>query len=320
MKENFLARLGTAIKGNASGRMDLEMHDLKSVEAGRAVRVLATYAPLMGPPSIHDVQNWLSAKLGEFGTKVQARADTVSAFPEQNFLTFIVEHKAVRQPLLATSTMIKAGVDQFLDEDNTLWEVVKAEQGPSYLVRKDGIPVEKMLELRKPALRGGMSARKTVTLAAMDSIPSAGGGYASVDLGDLVDFYHDGLIARGRIATVNATGVHIKTSNGTYTVVAEAITNVVEKGPTAAKQQDDAMRRFYSHQYPGNPEMTKIISPTSSLPIKDAQDFNIEPLVRSASTKIGASLHPTERVLGKKLGTQGHKALGVVSGKGLLKR
>lgn len=292
---DFLKRMNDRLSARGmSGRQDLEMHDAKSVEQGRAVRVLATYSPVYGPPSIHDVQHWLRQRMGEFADKVQARTETVSAFPEKNFVTFIVESKVLRQPMTATTGMVKAGVDQFIDGEQNLWEVVKAEQGPSYIVKRDGTPVEKMLEFRRQALRGGASSRKHVTLAAVDSIPSAGGGFASADVGDTVDFYANGNIQRGKVTSVTANGVKVSTAGDSFTIDPAAITSVVEKGPGAHKEQDDLMRRYFSLVYPGNPKMTEIISPSSSKPIKDPRPLDVEPLEKTLSGSFSASVKPAK--------------------------
>ena len=307
MKDNFLDRMNAKRQERGiKGRQDLELHDAKVIEAGRAARILATYSPTYGPPSVWDVQNWLQSRLGDFATDISARPDTVAVYPEKNFMTFVVEQKTARQPLTATTGMIKAGVDQYLDADNLLWEVVRAQEGPSYIVRRDGATIERMLEVRRQALRGGASGRKHVTLAAVDSIPSAGGGFASVDIGDIVDFYNAGQINRGRVDSVTAAGVNIKMLNGndSFLVDPQAITTVVEQSAASIKQQDDVMRRYFSMVYPGNPKMTEAISPTSALPVDDrrpgpAQDAEANPITSvDASTKGGAS-HPTRRVLGK---------------------
>ena len=272
MKDTFLQRMNSRLtERGIKGRQDLELHDVKLLESGRAARVLATYSSLYGPPSVWDVQNWLASRMGDFSVQVQARTETISAYPEKNFVTFVVEQKTLRQPLSSTSRMVKAGIDQYLDTDNMLWEVVKAEQGPGYIVRKEGVTVEKMLEIRRQALRGGVSGRKHVTLAAVDSIPSAGGGFATADVGDIVDFYHGNNIHRGKVQSAGSAGVKVKklNSSDTYTLDPGAITTIVEKGSGAQKEQDDITRRYFSLVYPGNPEMVDIISPTSNLPITD---------------------------------------------------
>lgn len=289
---DFLKRMNSKLaERGLGGRQDLEMHDAKSVEQGRAVRVLATYSPVYGPPSAWDVQQWLKQRMGEFGEKVQARNETLVAFPEKNFVTFIVESKVLRQPMSATSGMLKAGVDQYIDtNDQSLWEVVKAEQGPSYIVKRDGAAVEQMLEARRQALRGGASGRKHVTLAAMDSMPVAGGGFASVDIGDTVDFYANGNINRGKVTSVTSAGVKVSTANDTFTIDPAAITAVIEKSPAAGKEQDDIMRRYFSLIYPGNPKMVEIISPTSSKPVKDPRPLDVEPIEKAVSAGFSASV------------------------------
>lgn len=293
---DFVKRMNERLTARGvSGRRDLEMHDAKSVEQGRAVRILATYSPVYGPPSVHDVQHWLRQRMGEFSDKVSARAETLSAFPEKNFITFIVESKILRQPLTAASGMIKAGVDQYIDTDQNLWEVVKADQGQSYIVKRESTPVEKMLDFRRQALRGGASGRKHVTLAAVDSIPSAGGGFASADVGDTVDFYANGNIQRGKVTSVTANGVKVSTAGDTFTIDPAAITSVVEKGPGAHKEQDDIMRRYFSLVYPGNPAMTEIISPSSSKPIKDPRPLDVEPIERAMSASFSASVKPAKQ-------------------------
>ncbi len=272
MKDTFLQRMNSRLtERGIKGRQDLELHDVKLLEDGRAARVLATYSGLYGPPSVWDVQNWLTSRMGDFSLQVQARTETIAAYPERNFVTFVVEQKTLRQPLSAATQMVKAGIDQYLDKDNMLWEVVKAEQGPGYIVRKEGVTVEKMLEVRRQALRGGVSGRKHITLAAVDTIPSAGGGFATADVGDIVDFYHSNNIHRGKIQSAGSAGVKVKklNSSDTFTIDPGQITTIVEKSAGAQKEQDDAMRRYFSLNWPGNPEMVEIISPTSNLPVKD---------------------------------------------------
>ncbi len=313
MKDTFLERMNNRLaERGIKGRQDLEMHDAKVLEEGRAVRILATYSPLYGPPSVHDVHGWMKSRMADFGQDVLARTDTISAYPEKNFITFVVEQKRIRQPLAAAKGMTKAGVDQYIDNDGMLWEVVKAEQGASYIVRKGGADIEQMLKLRKQALQGGLvspggvSARKHITLASLDAIPSAGGGYANVDLGDVVDFYANSLIHRGQVKSVGAAGVKIQVLNGsdTFTVDPQAITNVIEKSPAATKEQDDAIRRYFSLVYPGNPEMTEKISPTSTKPIKDGrprpEDMDLQPLQTTLEASAKAvPANPTQRILGK---------------------
>lgn len=294
---DFLKRMNDRLSARGlSGRQDLEMHDVKSVEQGRAVRVLATYSPVYGPPSIYDVQNWLRQRMGEFSDKVQARQDTIAAYPEKNFVTFIVESKVLRQPLSASADMVPAGVDQFIDGDQNLWEVVKAEHGPSYIMKREGTPVEKMLEFRRQALRGGASSRKHVTLAAYDTMPAAGGGFASADVGDTVDFYANGNINRGKVTSVTANGVKVSTSSDSFTIDPAAITSIVEKGAAGQKEQDDVMRRYFSLVYPGNPHMTEIISPSSSKPIKDPRPLQVEPIEKAMSASVSGAFSATVRV------------------------
>lgn len=297
---DFLKRMNDRLTARGmTGRQDLEMHDAKSVEQGRAVRVLATYSPVYGPPSVHDVQHWLRQRMGEFADKIHARPETLAAFPEKNFVTFIVESKVLRQPMTATAGMIKAGMDQFIDTDQNLWEVVKAEQGPSYIVKRESTPVEKMLEFRRQALRGGASSRKHVTLAAYDTMPAAGGGFAAADVGDTVDFYANGAINRGKVTSVTANGVKISTAGDSFTVDPAAITSIVEKGAGGQKEQDDVIRRYFSLVYPGNPKMTEIISPLSNKPLKDPRPLEVEPIERAMSASATSGFSATVKVAKK---------------------
>lgn len=306
MSDNFIKRVNQKLEARGlSGRQDLELHDAKSVEQGRAVRVLASYSPVYGPPSVFDVQNWMKQRMGEYAEKVSARPETVSVFPDKNFITFIIESKTQRQPIAFASDMVKAGVDQYLDTDQNLWEVVKAEQGPSYIVRREATPVEKMLEVRRQALRGGASGRKHVTLASVDSIPSAGGGFASMDIGDTVDFYAGGLIHRGKVSSVGSAGVKISTSGDSFTVDPGAVTSVVEKSPAAGKEQDDIMSRYWSLVYPGNPDMVKMIAPTAT-PKSDPRPLKVEPIEKAMNASVSGTVkvkaeaaRPTKRTPNK---------------------
>jgi hypothetical protein len=302
MKDSFVQRVNEKLKARGvSGRQDLEMHDARVIEAGAAAKVLATYSALYGPPSVWDVQQWLKGRMGEFGEQVQARADTVACYPEGNFITFVVEQVLSRQPITASSNMVRAGVDQFLDQENRLWEVVKADQGPNYIVRRESMPIERMLDVRRQLLRGGASARRHVTLAAVDSIPTVGGGFAHVGLGDTVSFYHAGMVRQGVVKSAGASGVRVSSGQDTYTIDPGAILNVVEKSPAALKEQDDVMRRYWSLVYPGNPDMTETLSPTSTKPIKDPRPppggDPLQPIQVAASA--GGAARPTRRASGQ---------------------
>lgn len=292
--DNFLKRVNSKMEARGhSGRQDLELHDAKAMDKD-AVRVLATYSNVYGPPSVFDIQNWLKQRLGEFADKVSAKAETISVYPEKNFVTFIVESKKIRQPLTASAGMIKAGVDQYLDGEQNLWEVVKADQGPSYIVKHEGTPVERMLDMRRQALRGGASGRKHVTLAAVDSSPSMAGGFATADVGDTVDFYAAGMIHRGKVSSAGSAGVKISTGSDTFTVDPQAITYIVEKGPGAAKEQDERVASYYSRLYPGNPEMVNIIAPTSGF--KKDPNLKVDPIEKASgfSASVSASMKPAK--------------------------
>ena len=313
MNDTFNERVAARLKERGIGsRQDLEMHDARVLESGRAVRVLAVYSPVFGPPTAHDVQKWVESRMQEYGGQVSARADTIALYPERNFLTFILETKTVRAPISASTGMIKAGVDQYLDNANTLWEVVKAEKGPSFLVRKDGVSIERMLEIRKQALRGNTSSRKNVMLANLDSMPAVGGGYATAEVGDVVDFYSGSTIYRGKIVSVGKTGVKIKPLSGgkdAYTVDPQAIMAIIDKSEASSKQLDDTIRRYYSNIYPGNPKMVEEISPLSSRPVSFPRG-KITPLSGSAAPptpSVETAIRPTERVLGKLPGARAAK-------------
>jgi hypothetical protein len=276
MSDSFTDKLRAKAqeRGYGTQRMDFELHDMKVVEAGKAARLLATYSDMFGPPSVLDVQNWLKAKMGDLAPCVMARKDTITVYPTKSYVTFIVEHVPQRQPVSAKANMLQAGMDQFIDGEGNLWEIKSTDAGQSFLVRNDGVTVEKMLDLRKSALKGMTSmTRKAVRLASVDTLPVVSGGFADAEVGDIVDFYHNSLIHRGKLLSVTANGVKISslTTKDTYTVAPEAIINVVEKSPAATKEQDDVMRKYFSLVYPANPEMVEKISPSSNKPIKDSR-------------------------------------------------
>jgi len=158
----------------------------------------------------------------------------------------------------------------------------------------------------------GPLATISILLPLTYSIPTTGGGYAAVDIGDIVDFYNASMIYRGQVESAGTTGVKIKVLNkgDVFTVDPQAITNVVEKSAASEKEQDDAIRRYFSLIYPGNPKMTEIISPNSSKPVRDPRPLKVEPIEVAASTAVGASVsasavnvgspaRPTKRALSK---------------------
>ena len=274
-KQSFTDRVRTKLQATGrTARSDIELNDAKIVESTSAVRVLATYSPIYGAPNIHEIKAWVSEGLGHFSGSVDAHSDTVQVYPESNLFTIILEQRKLRQPMSATANMVNAGVDQYLDSADNLWEVVKAADGSNYIVRRETTPIEDMLRARQGELSASASPRSRVRLSSMTSIPSVSGSFATASNGDVVDFYHNGQIMRGVLKSVGESGAKISTlsSGEVYTVDSAAITSIVERGAADIKEQDDVMRRYFSRVYPGNPEMTEIISPTSTESLKDTRD------------------------------------------------
>lgn len=294
---DFGDRYRAKLAASGVGRDDLSLQDAKTIEDGRAVRILATYSDQFGPPSRYDIQHWISRRMGDFASLVSARVETFAVYPERAFLTFVLETKQQRLPLSAAYQMVKASVDQYLDAESHVWSVVKTDGGTSFLVKNSEEPIEAMMAARKAALRAGSNNRKAVLLASIEELPVISGGYAAVGLDDLVDFYHGGMEHRGRVKSATATGVKIDVAGDVFTVDPQAIIHVVEK--SAASEQEDANinRRYWSLVYPGNPKMVEVISPEATVPVpKDCRPLKVEPIQAvTGSAKVGAA-RPTRRV------------------------
>jgi hypothetical protein len=278
------------------GRQDLDLADAKSLEGGRAVRVLATYSSLYGAPSIPDVQGWLKGRMAEMSASVSVRPETVAVYPERSFVTFVVEQPSVRLPLSASVQMVAAGVDQFLDAQSNLWEVVNAETG-SYITKKDEATVEQMIGLRKKALTTKQAGRKPL-LASVETLPCVSGGYSEVSLGDVVDFYYGGSIRRGTIKSAGEPGVKIQLliGNDTFTVDPQAITQLIERSSGALTDEDNNLRRYWAFVYPGNEKMAEIITPNASKPAKNERGVEEMPTSASVvSAKAEVAARPTMR-------------------------
>ena len=287
MSNNFHDRVQAKRADSPVGRTDLVVHHTHVIDDGNAMRILATYTPMLGAPNLAEVDNWFSHRMGPLADKVSARLSTLAVYPDRSFLTFLVEAKRTTQPLSAAAHMVKAGPDTYLDQSNALWETMEATTG-KFLIRKEATTVEQAIGARKNQLRGGWTGhgggqtpRKTILLAEVETLPSPlPGGAAAVQVSDVVDFFSNNEIVRGVVKSFTAVGVKIQllSSSEVRTVDPQAITCVVEKGAASVVAGDDRTRSYFRYLYPGNPEMTKIISPNSSMSVDDKRALEVTPI------------------------------------------
>ncbi len=286
--QSFKDRMEAKLKarGNVS-RSDIELHTASIVDNGQAVRLIATFAPVFGTPNVHDVREWVRSGMGIYANSVDLHSETLrmNVEGEAPFFTAILQQRRDRAPIASAERMVKAGIDQYIDTAQQLWEVCKASDGSEYLVRHEGTSMEEMLAARHAHLSGGdVRTSRDKLSASMGAL----GGTASSSAGDTVDFYHDGAILRGEIISKTASGVKVRATAGgeTFTIDPGALIAVVERGAQDLKAQDDVVRKFWGQVYPGNPEMTEEISPLSNLPIRgptEAGGEKIEPISVVAS-------------------------------------
>lgn len=277
------------IEAGINTRGDLSMSDYVPLDDVSA-RVLITHSHVAPMPTNQEIVDWFEKKMGN---AVRANLETVTEYPKHNAVSVVVSRRVERLPIAAANNMIRAGIDTYQDDDNAIWKVTRNEHGP-YLIRDGGEPVERMLEIRKANLQGQRNGRNPLRFASvMDSIPSAGGGYARVGKGDLVDFFDRGLIHRGRVTSSTNSGVNIRVEGGsldgkTLQVDPAAILTVREKALVEEQREDDLMRDYYKLLYPGNPEMTRTISPLSRKPVNDPRPLKVQ----NIKTVMGSAASP----------------------------
>lgn len=304
MKKPLTTRIAEKSAGN--GRTDLVVHHTHVVDNGNAMRVLATYTPMLGSPNLAEIENWFATRMGPLSGKVQANLRTLAVYPDRSFLTFLVEARRERQGIEASASMIKAGPDTFLDQSsNTLWETQTKQDGSKFLLRKESASVEELVSARKNQLRGGWAGsgvggggpRKSILLADVQTLPFLPGGNAAVQVSDVVDFLSNNEQVRGTVKSFNADGVKIALLNGgeVRTCDPHAIITIVEKGAQSVKANDERTRSYFRLQYPGNPEMTKIISPNASGPLTDPRALEVQP-ISASTTKTQTALRVGSRV------------------------
>lgn len=298
MSNSFQNRVSAKRADSPAGRTDLVVHHTHVIDGGNALKVLATYTPVLGAPNVAEIQNWFHLRMGPLADKVSARLDTLAVYPDRAFVTFLVDSRREQQPLSASAEMVKAGPDTFLDNSNVLWSVAaNSKTGNKYLIRKETVTVEQALAARKNQLRGawvghgGTTNRKTILLAEVQTLPSPlPGGMAGVGVSDVVDFFSGNDIVRGVVKSLTANGVKIQllTSSEVRTVDPQAITCVVEKGAATIKEGDDRTRSYFRNVWPGNPEMVEKISPTSSMSLKSERPMDIKPISASVTKPLVA--------------------------------
>jgi hypothetical protein len=288
MTDHMFDRVQARLKERGlTSRYDLALTDVRMLDKLSA-SFLMTFDTAKGPPSNNEIAKWMDEKFPTTDNRqrVSARLDTVRLYPSHSAVTFIAERVAERRPVSAANNMLRAAIpNQYVDpqEQNTIWEVVQAADGLSFLVRKDGTSIDELVRMRQDALKGVACGRRSVVFAAIDSIPSAGGGFARTEIGDVVDFYDRGLIHRGRVTSVGASEVLINVDGSKFRVDPTAITTIREKAPKSESKEDDALRRYYANVYPGNPEMTKTVTPLSRQSVKPMSSIDVEPISVAAS-------------------------------------
>ena len=308
MSNSFQNRVSAKRADSPAGRTDLVVHHTHVIDGGNALKVLATYTPVLGAPNIAEIQNWFHLRMGPLADKVTARLDTLAVYPDRAFITFLVDSARAQQPLTASANMVKAGPDTYLDASNVLWSIADDSKG-KYLVRKESVSVEQALAARKNQLRGswvghgGTTNRKTILLAEVQTLPSPlPGGMAGVGVSDVVDFFSGNDIVRGVVKSITANGVKISllTSSEVRTVDPQAITCVVEKGAATIKEGDDRTRSYFRNLWPGNPEMVEKISPTSSLSLKSERPMDIKPISASVTKPAARTVSRVSAVINKR--------------------
>lgn len=270
MAESFKdqMRAKMAATGAPNRRTDIHVHDIRGVDEGRAVRVLAVYSDIIGAPSIPVLSAWFSEAMQN--PDVSIRADTVQVVPEARIVTFVVEQRPERKPLSASADMTAAGIDQFLDQGGNIWEVRRNEFSEPYLLRHQPTPVEQIVSARRAVLTRAIGRNKTVMLASMSTVPVLGGGQSSLDRGDTVTFYHDGRIHTGVFQDLDRGQAVLKPVGSSRNVSVDplAILSIVSRGVAHQQEAADLQRSYFQNVWPGNPDMVKQFTPASRKPVK----------------------------------------------------
>jgi hypothetical protein len=251
-----------------SYRTDFSLADVRPVEGGRSVRVLAEYGKAYGVPTPAEAREWVRHSMGEYAEQVSARVDTLTVYPEGSFFTMFLERKSQRLPLSAAAKMVPLSPGNFGDEiEGTHWEVVRSATGGDYLLRKESMSTSDMLEARRGRITTPSTyGRKKVCFADVQELPYAPGGFATCGIGDKVYVMINNVITLCTVSSINSNGVKVKPegSGSAELIDPMQVLSVVEKSTQSLAESDNMKRDFFSRVYTADPHMVELITPNAT--------------------------------------------------------
>lgn len=220
-------------------RQDLNFTDYKVVDkrAGTA-RLLINFSNLRGDPTSEDVERFVWAT---FGQKLMPKMNTARIYDKQHAVEVLVERTRETAPLDEVKKRKMAAVvpGKSYSEKGQIWEVRTAEDGTKFLVRKIEDDLEEILAERSKWVNRAAGVARFATLKT--------GGYATVQVGDVVEFYSGTKLLQGKVNSIGKDNkVSITAGGTTFQIQKEAISRVVQHSEAYLNERKRMQKDFYT--------------------------------------------------------------------------
>lgn len=220
-------------------RQDLNFvdHQIVDKKAGTA-RLLVSFSPLRGEPTSEVVEQFVWAT---FDGKLLPRMNTARIYDKQHVVEVLVERMRETASFDEVKKRKMAAVvpGKSYSEKGQIWEVRAAEDGTKYLVRKVADDLDEILAERKRYTNRAASTARFATLKT--------GGYATVQVGDTVEFYTGTKLLQGKVNSIGKDNkVSITAGGTTFEIQRQAISRVVQHSEAYLNERKRMQKDFYT--------------------------------------------------------------------------
>jgi len=243
----FNARIQQRTASTRNGRFDLRLSDFEVLNNGREARLLVSYAKELGTPKRSQLDEWVTSS---FSGQLVLQLESTRAYPQLGGVIAMAGLNEVRRPAEHADKMIRVSSMQYMDDEKSVWQVKKSQDGESYLIRVAKDDLDAILQEHQ-------SKERTASVHHRLRMADVGvtSGQMELEIGDRVSYMYQGIMQRGQVTHVDQEKgtLHILTTAAgnadTKVVQREQVVDIFEKSPTAKKDQQSFLVDFFTKAY-----------------------------------------------------------------------
>jgi hypothetical protein len=234
--------LDKLIKKNAGigFRTDIAVADLRPLNNSTAA-VLLSYNRNVAEISSEQIGQYF---INNFSGRIAPVMATAKNFPKQSAISIIAELVDKKRPYEDKEKMMAVGSAMFIDTVlNETYEVKSTPTGTKFLAKVCADNIHNIVAERNK--RMAITASNNVSFESINTVT----GFAILDDGDKIKFYHMGEIKKGEIIAVGDK-ITIKSDTGeTIKTEKSAVIDVISKSQKALNEGKTAELEFYTKMY-----------------------------------------------------------------------